>query len=64
MVNGATVTQEGKDVSVTDKDGNVILNFSSDYKTVTMARWYWDKIVEYNIETEYAIKSIELENKK
>ena len=64
MENGASVNQEGKDVIVKDKDGKLVLELSGNTNTVTMARWYWDRIVEYNIETEYAIKSMEIENDK
>lgn len=42
---------ENKNITVKDKDGNIVFYFDAEKDSVTVPFWYWQKIMNYAIDT-------------
>ena len=45
-----TAVLDNGDVLITDKYGALIMRYSREADTVTMAHWYWKKVLRYAID--------------
>lgn len=46
-----TAVLDNGDVLITDKYGALIMRYNRETDTVTMAHWYWKKVLRYAIDT-------------
>jgi hypothetical protein len=42
---------DGKNITVKNKDGETVFYYDADKDTVTVPYWYWIKIINYAINT-------------